>query len=121
MAKTVMVVDDEADILNIVEDNLKSSGYQVLSASGTTQALEVLSKQLPDLILIDIMMPPGPDGFYLLESMRRHPRWRNIPAVMLTAQSGTQFIVRSQELEAVDYLIKPFTSDELLEVIVKYS
>lgn len=120
MSKTVLVVDDDPDILDVVKTYLADESLNVATVTGAHEALLYLKEAVPHLILLDISLPPGPDGFHLLEMLRNKPSLQQLPVVMLTAQGGSSFILRAQELKANDYLMKPFTGDELSEMVRKY-
>ncbi|MCM3741662.1 response regulator transcription factor [Oceanobacillus luteolus] len=109
MKQKICVVDDEAKILRFVAANLKSVGYEVVTASSGKELLEEFDLHSPDLILLDIMMPEM-DGFFVLEEVRK---FSNVPIIMLTARGNPQDKVRGLNLGADDYLTKPFSLDEL--------
>lgn len=109
MKQKICVVDDEAKILRFISANLKSVGYEVVTADSGEELLEKYDLISPDLILLDIMMP-GKDGFYVLEELRK---FSNTPIIMLTARSNPKDKVNGLNLGADDYLTKPFSLDEL--------
>lgn len=109
MKQKICIVDDEAKILRFISANLKSVGYEVVTASSGEELLEKYDLISPDLILLDIMMP-GQDGFYVLEELRK---FSDIPVIMLTARGNPQDKVQGLNLGADDYLTKPFSLDEL--------
>lgn len=109
MKQKICVVDDEAKILRFISANLKSVGYEVVTAGSGEELLEKYDLISPDLILLDIMMP-GQDGFYVLEELRK---FSNVPVIMLTARGNPQDKVHGLNLGADDYLTKPFSLDEL--------
>ena len=92
---------------------LKAEGYQISVATNGRQALEVIEKVRPDLVLMDVMMPEM-DGYEACRRMKASPRWRDLPIIFLTAKKDTEDIVRGFELGAVDYVGKPFNTHELL-------
>lgn len=106
----VLVVDDDLNLLKMVSRTLELEGYRVLTAGNGKQALLVIEKQNPDLVLLDIMMP-GMDGFEVCERVRD---FSNIPIVMLTAKGQIEDIRHGLDLGADDYMTKPFGADELL-------
>lgn len=116
-----MAVDDEPDILTVVGYYLQDHGFQVTPASSVDQALQKIKEGYrPDLVLLDILMPLK-DGFVLLEELRRHhPTLNGLPIIMLTAVSDTQHILQAQQSRATDYLVKPFSETELVEIVKKY-
>ncbi|UCH98739.1 MAG: response regulator [Candidatus Aminicenantes bacterium] len=109
----VLIVDDVSQNLKILGDILRAKGYRIAVATNGKQALEVVKKILPDLILLDIMMPEM-DGFAACKRLKESPRTKDIPIIFLTAKIETADIVKGLELGAVDYISKPFNSTELL-------
>ena len=110
MPTRVLVVDDEPRYLRLLEANLTTEGYEVIVAQNGAQALEVFSSALPDLILLDVMMPEL-DGFAVCQRIRQ---FSNVPIIMLTAKGEEQDRVRGLDLGADDYLVKPFSATEVL-------
>lgn len=108
-AKRILVVDDEPRMIGFIRMNLELEGYQVLEAHDGLKALEMVRTQLPDLVLLDVMMP-GLDGFETLRMLRE---FSNVPVIMLTAKGEEEDKVRGLELGADDYVTKPFGSREL--------
>ena len=118
MGRRILVVDDEPEILEVVESRLKANGYDVVTARDGVQAVERLNEALPALIILDVMMPQV-DGFKVLEVLKTHPRTSEIPIIMLTSKGEMHNILKAQELKAVDYLIKPFKSEEIMATVRK--
>lgn len=116
--KTILLVDDEEDLVKIVANRIEAEGYEVLAAYNGAQALEK-AKWHPGLILLDIMMP-GMDGLEVLRRLRANEETRETPVIILTALSATKTIFDAQALGAMDYIIKPFKPEELLSLIKKY-
>lgn len=110
---TVLIVDDEPRIRDFVRMNLELERYGVLEASNGPEALEQLRENLPDLIVIDIMMPEM-DGFETLHHIREVS---NVPVIMLTARQSEQDKIHGLDLGADDYIAKPFSPRELLSRI----
>lgn len=110
MAKKILVVDDEKNIVDIVAFNLHKEGYEVVVARDGEKCLEAFEKEQPDLVLLDIMMPKM-DGF---EACRRIREKSQVPIIMLTARAEEVDKVLGLELGADDYVIKPFGVRELL-------
>jgi two-component system, OmpR family, alkaline phosphatase synthesis response regulator PhoP len=106
----ILVVDDEEHIIELVELYLRKEGYQVVSAQDGDAALEKFSRELPDLLVLDIMLP-GTDGLDVLRQVRKTSR---IPVIMLTARESEVDKVVGLELGADDYLTKPFSARELV-------
>lgn len=110
MSKTILVVDDEKRLVSLVESYLAQQGYRVLSASNGREALPVASREKPDLIILDIMMPEM-DGY---EFMREHRKEFDTPIILLTARVEDDERVIGLELGADDYITKPFRPRELV-------
>ncbi len=100
-----MVVDDERGLVKIIRLNLEQDGFEVVEANNGTQAMEKLRTTLPDLILLDVMMPDI-DGFTVLKMVREIG---NTPVIMLTAKGQEDDKVKGLELGADDYVTKPFS------------
>ena len=107
----VLVVDDTPDTLTFLTDALESSGYTALVATGGSQALALVNRLAPDLILLDAMMP-GLDGFETCRRLKAGPL-AHVPIIFMTALSETEHIVRGLEVGGVDYVTKPIVLDEL--------
>src|ERR1041385_7584080 len=113
-AKTrVLVVDDITKNLQIVGTMLRNAGYEVMPTTSGAQALERVRVQLPDLILLDLMMPEM-DGLAVCERLKADPLARQIPIIFLTASNEMEHLVKGFEAGAVDYVTKPFNPPELL-------
>ena len=113
MKTKILVVDDEPDAVEMIEVNLKAHGYEVLSAGGGEEALQKARAALPDLILLDIMLPEV-DGMEVCKILRRDPLTSAIPIIMLTAKAAEIDRVLGLELGADDYVTKPFSPRELI-------
>ncbi|NOX97944.1 MAG: response regulator transcription factor [Nitrospirae bacterium] len=109
----ILVVDDEKDIGELIEYNLGKEGYRVITAYDGEEVLKRLRGDLPQLILLDIMLP-GIDGLEVCRILKRDPRTSGIPIIMLTAKGEEADIVAGLELGADDYVTKPFKVRELL-------
>lgn len=110
---TVLVVDDETDILELVAFNLERQQYKVLTAGDGISAVKVAREKIPDLIVLDVMLP-GLDGFGVYRELRADPRTSGIPVLMLTAKGEINDRIAGLELGADDYVTKPFSPRELL-------
>jgi two-component system KDP operon response regulator KdpE len=108
--KTILVVDDEPRIIEAVGMNLELEGYQVFSASNGYEALQKLTKDLPDLVILDVMMPEV-DGF---ETLRKIREVSTVPVIMLTVRGEEIDKVKGLDLGADDYITKPFNPRELV-------
>jgi len=110
MSKTIMVVDDEKRLVSLVESYLIQEGYRVVSANNGKEALSIASREKPDLIILDIMMPEM-DGYAF---MREHRKELDTPIILLTARVDDEEHVIGLELGADDYITKPFRPRELV-------
>lgn len=108
--RKVLVVDDEPRMIHFIRLNLEHDGFEVYEAESGSEALEQLRDQMPDMILLDVMMP-GLDGF---ETLRLIREISTVPVIMLTAKGEEEDRVRGLELGADDYITKPFSPRELV-------
>lgn len=114
MAKEkILVIEDEEDIQELLAYNLSREGYQVLPAVNGEEGFRLAKNKLPDLILLDLMLP-GMDGLEICRQLKKEPKTQAIPVLMLTAKSGEADIVTGLEMGADDYLPKPFSPRVLL-------
>ena len=111
--KTVLIVEDEEDILALLHYNLIKAGYNVECASHGEEALSAIAAYKPDLILLDLMLP-GIDGMEICRRLRSDETTSEIPIIMLTARGEEEDVVRGLELGADDYVTKPFSIKVLL-------
>ena len=109
---SVLVVDDDPDVCDLVRYKLEQSGFDVRRASDGDQALREVDAEVPDLVLLDIMMP-GMSGLEVLERWRANGATEKLPIIMLTAKAQENDVERGFELGADDYVIKPFSPREL--------
>jgi two-component system, OmpR family, phosphate regulon response regulator PhoB len=112
MTKTILVVEDEKDILNLIEWHLRAEEYSVLKAKDGIKGLNLAVEQLPDLIILDLMLP-GMDGLQICKALKKNQKTENIPVVMLTAKGEEVDRIVGLELGADDYMVKPFSPREL--------
>ncbi len=113
MTKTIMVVDDEDDILHFLELVLREKGYDVVTAASGHEALTTAQIERPDLVLLDIMMPQM-DGWEVLKLLRVDEVTASIPVAMLSARTEAKDRVQGLQEGAIDYICKPFSLQELL-------
>jgi two-component system phosphate regulon response regulator PhoB len=104
----ILVVDDEEDILELIRFNLFREGYKVLGAPSGEEALRLAKSEIPDLMVLDLMLP-GMDGLEVTKVLKNDSMTKNIPIVMLTAKGEEADIVTGLELGADDYITKPFS------------
>jgi DNA-binding response OmpR family regulator len=109
----VLVVDDNEDSLRIVESILRSAGFEVCVARDGKQGLEIAEASVPELIILDIMMPVM-DGVEALHRLRDSPRTSRIPVILLTAKTQDEDVIAGYQTGADYYMTKPFTAKQLL-------
>lgn len=109
----ILVVDDEPDILNLLDYNLRKAGFKVLTAKDGPEAIDAAKSQGPDLILLDIMLP-NMEGTEVLKRLKTSEATRHIPVIMLTAKGEEVDKIIGFELGAEDYITKPFSPRELI-------
>ena len=110
---TILVIDDEKDLIELVRYNLEKEGYDVIAANDGQSGLEVVKKHRPDLVVLDLMMP-GLDGLQVCQRLRSDPRSGRIPVIMLTAKATEADRIVGLELGADDYITKPFSPREVV-------
>ena len=114
--KRILVVDDEPDILLMVSNRLKASGYDVVSAADGQAGLEMAKTSRPDLIILDLMLPKM-DGYKVCSFIKKDSRYSKIPVIMFSAKAQQDDIKMGEEVGADAYIVKPFDSRVLLEKI----
>jgi len=113
MKETILIVEDEKDIVKMLDYNLKKEGYKTLIANDGEDALDMANTKLPDLILLDLMLP-GVDGLEVCKELKSERKTASIPVIMLTAKSQESDKIVGLELGADDYMTKPFSPRELI-------
>ena len=111
--ESILIIEDEIDIANLVGFNFERNGYSVDIAHDGREGLEKILKNQPDLVILDLMLPEI-DGYKILKKMQRDTRSHSIPVIMLTAKSQIDDRLKGLELGADDYITKPFSPKELL-------
>jgi CheY-like chemotaxis protein len=119
MAKKILIADDEIDILKVVTFRLRKSGYEILTAVNGKEALDLIQVKRPDLILLDLRMPLM-DGYEVCKRIKHDEELKKIPVILLTASKINEAPEKVRELEADDYLIKPFDPAKLFEKVKKF-
>ena len=112
--QTILVVDDEPQIVEVVQDYLKQAGYRVLAARDGQTALTLARHERPDLIVLDLMLPGGMDGLEVCRRLRRDPALADVPIIMLTARIAEADRLIGLALGADDYVTKPFSPREVV-------
>jgi two-component system alkaline phosphatase synthesis response regulator PhoP/two-component system response regulator VicR len=118
MGEKILIIDDDATMVNLLSTILEIDGFEAGYALSGKQAFEILSKGLPDLILLDIMMPEM-DGFEVLARLRQDPATSKLPIIMLTARTDDKDIFEGWRRGADEYVTKPFDPRLLVETIRK--
>jgi DNA-binding response OmpR family regulator len=116
MAKRILVVDDDENILSLERTILEQKGFDVTAATGGADALKLLATQIFDLVLLDVMMPEI-DGFTVCRKIKEDPRLKDVPVIFLTAKGGGEALAEGFESGAVMYINKPFTANKLLTIV----
>lgn len=109
----ILIVEDEKDIVKILEYNLKKEGFRVITVYDGEDAIDLATREHPDIVLLDLMLP-GMDGLEVCKSLKAQNKSKDIPIIMLTAKSQEADKVLGLELGADDYVTKPFSPRELL-------
>ena len=114
--KRVLICDDDPVILRLLEVNLELEGYDVLTAHHGEEAFEIASRELPDLVILDIMMPRL-DGYQTCQKLKAQPSTESIPVVFLSAKAQQSDIEKGKSFGVSEYLTKPFDPNDLLDVV----
>lgn len=117
--KTILLVDDEEDIIKLNMVRLIDSNYDVILATNGEDALKKAESQHPDLILLDVMMP-GMDGLKVLAALKKNTETLSIPVIMLTALGEDAVVNKAKLTGAVDFITKPFNAEMLIDAVNKY-
>lgn len=116
--KTVLIVDDDHDILFAIRAAVESRGYRVITASDGNAGLNIAERERPDLVIVDMMMPKK-SGFLVLERLKAKGREWSPKMIMITANEGGRHRAYAEMLGVDDYIRKPFSMDKLLESVKK--
>jgi len=116
LAKKILTCDDERNIVRLIQVNLERQGYDVVTAYNGRECLEVVEREHPDLIVLDLMMPEM-HGFEVLEVLKKNPETAQIPVIMLTARTQDQDVLKGWQAGVECYLTKPFNPIELITFI----
>jgi DNA-binding response OmpR family regulator len=111
--KKIVIIEDEPDILEVLSYNLKREGFEVFTAINGTLGLSLVEKELPDLVLLDLMLP-GMDGIEICSTVKKNPATQNTLIIMVTAKGEESDIVLGLGVGADDYISKPFSPKELV-------
>ncbi|MBP7055275.1 MAG: response regulator [Candidatus Omnitrophica bacterium] len=113
MKETILIVEDEKDIVKMLDYNLKKEGFRTLSVRNGEDAVDLAKKERPDMIVLDLMLP-GIDGLEVCKRLKKDGKTASIPIIMLTAKSQESDKIVGLELGADDYMTKPFSPRELI-------
>ena len=113
MSKKILIADDEPNIVAAIEFLLKQRGHDVYTAADGAEALSIVERVVPDLVLLDVMMPLA-SGYEVCQNIRRRPEWRHIKVIMLSAKGRESEVVRGLTLGADLYVTKPFSTRDLM-------
>ena len=116
MALKILIVDDEPNIVVPLQFLMERNGYETAVAQSGEEALEAISKEKPDLVLLDIMLP-GIDGFEVCEIVKLKPEWNHIKIIFLTAKGRDVDIAKGMVLGADEYIAKPFSNQQIVESV----
>lgn len=112
----VLIVDDEPNIVLPLQFLMEQNHYEVFIASSGEEAIEKIMQCMPDLILLDIMLP-GIDGYEVCEIVKLNPKWKHMKIIFLTAKGRDVDVAKGLVLGADDYIIKPFANSEVVEKV----
>ena len=118
MSLSVLTVDDSRTIRDMLRHTLVDAGFAVFQAEDGQHGLEVLDASAPDVIVTDINMPRL-DGFGFIEAVRKHPRWRAVPILVLTTESDAVKKSRAREAGATGWIVKPFNPEKLVQAVLR--
>ena len=117
MAKTILVIDDASDVVELLEFKLKKEGYEIVTAGNGVEGLEKIRLNKPDLILLDIVMPLM-DGYTFVQEIKKIKDAANIPIIVVSVKDQMQDLFRIEGVR--DFLVKPFAPDVLMARVSKY-
>jgi DNA-binding response OmpR family regulator len=117
--KKILVVDDEADLVETIRFSLEVEGFETMVAYNGEEALSLARKENPDLIILDLMLPKL-DGYKVCRLLKFDERYKHIPILMLTAKAQERDRLLGKETGADDYMTKPFDIDQLMEKVKFY-
>jgi DNA-binding response OmpR family regulator len=112
----ILVVDDDAVISRLLQINFRVEGFEVDSASGWEEVSRRVAEQVPDLVILDVMMPRV-DGFEILRRLKEMPAMRDVPSIFLTARAQDEDRARGYALGVEEYVTKPFDPSHLVEIV----
>jgi len=119
VGKKILIVEDEESLLKLESILLTSKGFEVRGVSNGADALKAIAEEVPDLVLLDIMLPEL-DGFEVCRRIKGQEATRNLPVIMLTAKKSREDMARGEEVGADWYITKPFKSAMVIETIQRF-
>jgi DNA-binding response OmpR family regulator len=119
MAERVLVIDDEPELVHLIAIFLGTAGLEVYSAQDGQQALALLEQSQPDLVICDMVMPTL-DGVATVEAIRSHPKFSDLPIIMLSARGQSDDVERALAAGANDYITKPFRGSEVVATVKRH-
>lgn len=117
--KTILIIDDDALLRQVIKTFLRAHGYQIIEAENGLLGWQLIQEEIPDLIICDLMLPDL-DGIKILKRLRQNPLIKHIPFIIISANQDSDSQDLLRELGANYYLTKPFISNELITVISQY-
>src|SRR3989338_7223495 len=118
MSKKILIVDDEPDVLKVVQYSLLKEGYEIIMAENGKKALEMATLEMPDLILLDLMMPEM-DGLEVCRRFQADENLKSIPVILMTANKAKSLDDKLLSVAIKDRIIKPFEAEEMFEKVKK--
>jgi DNA-binding response OmpR family regulator len=115
--KKILIVDDQLEVRELVSVTLEIGPYTILTAENGNQALEIARAEMPDLILLDVMMPNGPDGLEVCSELKNDPNTQSLYIIMLTSKGQEWDVKAGYDSGADDYFIKPFSPLDLMNKV----
>ena len=123
MLKKILVIDDDVDLIEVLRLMLEKNGYLVIDAQNGTRGYQLVEKERPDLIILDVMMATWDEGFEVVQKIRNNPKLAATPIIMLTAvtqQMGIRYDKDKETLPVEEFIEKPVMPGTLLNIIKKY-
>lgn len=118
--KTVLIIEDDVFLVKAYQIKFEKEGFNVLTATDGKEVADVLEKEPPHIVLLDLMLP-GISGFDILETIKKNPKWKDVPVIILSNLGQTQDIERGKKLGANDYFIKTnIKMSEIVDTVRKY-
>ena len=116
--RKILIIDDSSTNVLLLQDILEEFGYHAVIKSDSKEALKSVPKEMPDLILLDIMMP-GLSGFKFMEKIAQNDKIKKIPIIMVTAKNDNESRLKAKKLGAIDYIVKPISVEDIIERVEK--